>query len=121
MMDENGHWYARPVFFVGDCEASLGFYERLGFTEEWRHEESGDLLVVQVSYRGCEIILNRNAERSGGGRLFLSLAAGQVRSFVETLVAAGVSVADGNWGMPVKIIRDPDGNDLLLYDDELSK
>ena len=42
-------WYARQVFFVIDCDASLRFYAGLGFVEDWRHEEDGSLVAVQVS------------------------------------------------------------------------
>jgi len=109
-------WYARPVFFVIDCEAALRFYARLGFIEDWRHEEDGVLVAVQVSRSGCELILNR---RAGGGRLFLSLHRGQVARCVAQFLAAGVEVRDDHWGMPVKAVSDPDGNDLLLVDDDM--
>lgn len=29
-------WFARPVLNVRDVEASLPFYEKLGFTSSWR-------------------------------------------------------------------------------------
>jgi len=112
-------WYARPVFFVIDCEAALRFYAGLGFVEDWRHEEDGALVAVQVSRSGCELILNRNGPRAGGGRLFLSLHRGQVARCVTRFLAAGVEVRDDHWGMPVKAVSDPDGNDLLLVDDDL--
>jgi hypothetical protein len=30
-------------------------------------------------------------------------------------------VRDDSWGMPVKAVSDPDGNDLLLTDDDLTQ
>src|SRR5262245_1208069 len=46
-------WYARPVFFVTDLEASLRFYtDKLGFTKKW-HKAT----VCQVEHGECEIIL----------------------------------------------------------------
>ena len=30
----------------------------------------------------------------------------------------GIEAQDGYWGMPVKTVRDPDGNDLLFHDDD---
>jgi len=120
MSDSAESWYARPVFFVTDCEEALRFYGALGFREAWRHEEDGSIIAVQVDRDGAELSLNRNAKRAGGGRLFLSLHQGQVARCVASFVAAGVEVRDAHWGMPVKAISDPDGNDLLLYDDDLT-
>ena len=121
MPSEVGVWYARPVFFVTDCEEALRFYARLGFAEDWRYEEDGCLVAVQVNRSGAELILNRNHQRAGGGRLFLSLHRGQVTKCADEFLEAGVEVRDGNWGMPVKAVSDPDGNDLLLSDDDLTR
>ena len=114
-------WYARPVFFVSDCQAALHFYGRLGFKEAWRSEESGIIVAAQVNRGGAEIILNRNRDRAGGGRLFVSLDRGEVASIIGEFDAAGISMADAIWGMPVKVVRDPEGNDLLFYDDDLKR
>jgi catechol 2,3-dioxygenase-like lactoylglutathione lyase family enzyme len=120
MSDSDESWYARPVFFVTNAEAALRFYNKLGFQEAWRHEEQGTLIVAQVNRDGAELILNRDATRAGGGRLFLSLNPGQVARCVAAFEAAGVGVSDTHWGMPMKSVRDPDGNELLFYDDDLS-
>ncbi len=119
MSDTLGSWYARPVFFVTDCEAALRFYGELGFREVWRHEENGAVVAAQVNRDGAELILNQNTARAGCGRLFLTLCRGQVAKCVESFVAAGIDVHDDYWGMPVKTISDADGNDLLLFDDDL--
>jgi len=119
MSEESEHWYARPVFFVADCEGSLRFYTALGFRESWRHADPGGLVAVQVNRDGAELILNRNAARAGGGRLFLSLERGQVARCAAAFVRAGIEVRDAHWGMPVKALRDPDGNDLLFHDADL--
>lgn len=121
MSERTIHWYARPVFFVSDCETALAFYQKLGFEEAWRHEEAGRLAAVQVDRNGAELILNRNEARAGGGRLFLSLDRGQVAACVDAFASAGVDVEDRHWGMPVKIVWDPDGNDLVFFDDDLAK
>lgn len=117
--DAEEFWYARPVFFVADCDRALAFYRALGFRVAWRHEEEGVLVALQVNRYRAEIILNQNASRAGGGRLFLSLGPGEVARAVDEFVAAGVEVRDGRWGMPVKVVADPDGNDLLFYDSDL--
>ncbi len=115
-MTENS-WYARPVFFVKDCEAARAFYSKLGFAEEWRFEEDGTVVALQVQRAGAELILNRNPERAGGGRLFLSLEAGEASRCEKEFAAKDVRVSHGHWGMPVLVIQDPDGNELLLTDD----
>ena len=119
MSDSNETWYARPVFFVTDCEKALRFYTDLGFHEAWRYEENGRLVSLQVDRDGAELCLNLNPDRAGGGRLFLSLHRGQVARCTRAFVAAGVEVRDSYWGMPVKAVSDADGNDLLFHDDDL--
>jgi catechol 2,3-dioxygenase-like lactoylglutathione lyase family enzyme len=119
MSDDDTRWYLRPVFSVTDCAASLAFYEKLGFHVAWKYEEDATIVAVQVDRDGSEIILNLNPARAGGGRVFLSLNRGQVARCCESFMAAGVDVGDGHWGMPVRVVKDLDGNDLLFYDDEM--
>ena len=114
-------WYARPVFFVSDCEASLRFYRDLGFRPSWRHEVDGRLIAVQVNRNDAELILNENPRRAGGGRISVTLYPGQVARCAEAFAAAGVEARDDHWGMPVKVVTDPDGNDLVLFDDEMAE
>ena len=41
-------WYARPVLAVRDAPKALQFYaSKLGFTEDWRHEEDGRLKSIR--------------------------------------------------------------------------
>ena len=119
MPESNAAWYSRPVFFVTDCERALEFYAALGFSEAWRSEDGGAVVALQANCRGAEVILNRSPDRAGGGRLFLSLERGDVAKCTERFAAAGVEVRDDFWGMPVKAVIDPDGNDLLFFDDDL--
>lgn len=119
MSDDAEAWYVRPVFFVTDCERALSFYEQLGFREAWRHDENGVVVAAQVDRNGAELILNQNATRAGGGRLFLSLGRGQVGRCLDSFAAA-IEVRDDYWGMPVKAVSDADGNDLIFFDDELA-
>jgi len=118
-MARDESWYARPVFFVPDCEAALDFYRRLGFRERWRHEEHGVVVAAEVDRGKAELILNRHPERAGHGRLFLSLERGEVAACVEAFAREGIEAADAYWGMPVKVVVDPAGNDLLFFDDDL--
>jgi catechol 2,3-dioxygenase-like lactoylglutathione lyase family enzyme len=107
------------VFFVADCDASLHFYRKLGFREAWRHEESGAVVAAQVDRPGVELILNRNAQRAGSGRLFVSLNRGEVARCAREFAAESIHMQDAHWGMAVKVVRDPDGNDLIFRDDSL--
>jgi uncharacterized glyoxalase superfamily protein PhnB len=118
-----GTWYARPVFFTRDVQSLLHHYvDVFGFEEAWRHERDGRVIAAQVNRAGCEVIFNDPGDRDGGGgRLFLSLDRGQSQRYADELRAAGADVSTGHWGMPVVILRDPDGNELLLHDDELGE
>jgi catechol 2,3-dioxygenase-like lactoylglutathione lyase family enzyme len=122
MANDADRWYPRPVFFVSDCERAVRFYGVLGFRVKWRHEEDGVLVAVQVDRGDVEVILNRNVKRApGGGRLFIVLDRGQVAKSAAAFTAAGVEVRDDHWGMKVKAISDPDGNDLLFFDDDMEE
>ena len=109
-------WYARPVLFVRDASRSRDFYlEELGFTESWRHEQEGELLIVQVARARCELILTQQwPDKAGGGLLFISLDAGEFEIAIAQFTAAGVEVRDGWWGYDLKVVADPDGNELYF-------
>src|SRR5688572_18246716 len=62
-------WYSRPVLFVSDVQAALGFYiDKLGFEKKW-HKGT----VCQVDRGGCEIILCEDSTRRDKARLFVEL------------------------------------------------
>jgi catechol 2,3-dioxygenase-like lactoylglutathione lyase family enzyme len=84
-------WYARPVLFVSDLERSVGFYvDQLGFKERWRHEDAGKLLVAQVDRQSCELILSsQEPEKTGRGRMFISLDVDVLRSVRAELEGRG--------------------------------
>ena len=107
-------WYVRPVFFVADGEAALAFYKALGFEESWRFETDGRLDVFQVARNDLLLILERRGDRAGGGRLFFELFPEKLEEFLHLATAAGIRVEDGRWGMPIKTILDPDGNELYF-------
>ena len=56
-------WYARPVFFVTDCEAALRFYASLGFVEDWRHAEHSGTSCVHLSLRQTADTLQQRTGR----------------------------------------------------------
>lgn len=108
-------WYSRTVFFVKDTQRSLTFYvEKLGFNEDWTHKEEDKLIVAQVSRNGFEIILNKDIEKAGNGRIFISLHDEHVEPFRKEIKEKKISVSDKSWGMPVTEIVDTDGNELFF-------
>lgn len=116
-------WFARPILHVSDVEAAIRFYvDQLGFTEVWRHEDGGALLVAQVDRAGCALILAGNlSDRAGGGAMFISLNAGSKEAQARALDALrdeftsrGAEVGDGRWGYRVLVVADPDGNTLMF-------
>lgn len=109
-------WYSRPVWSVADTARSLDFYaSKLGFTEAWRYEENGRLLIVQVDREGCELILSSQwPERIGRGLVFVSLDLDVLEALRVELTAKGVEVKDGRWGYRLAVVADPDGNQLFF-------
>jgi len=109
-------WYSRPVFFVESVERSIAFYaEKLGFTEGFRYEEEGTILVGQVNREDCEIILNcQRPEKTGRGRIFISIDIEPLRMLRAEFENRGAPIKDGWWGYDTMIIEDPDGNELFF-------
>jgi catechol 2,3-dioxygenase-like lactoylglutathione lyase family enzyme len=109
-------WYARPVLFVSDLERSIAFYvKQLGFKENWRHQDGHQLLVAQVDRETCELILSsQEPEKTGRGRMFLSLDVETLQAVRAELEGRGVEVADGSWGYRLMVVKDPDGNELYF-------
>jgi catechol 2,3-dioxygenase-like lactoylglutathione lyase family enzyme len=109
-------WYSRPVFFVESVERSIAFYtEKLGFTQGFRYEEEGKVLVGQVNREDCEIVLNcQQPEKTGHSRIFISIDIGPLQALRAEFEARGAPIRDGWWGYDTMIIRDPDGNELFL-------
>ena len=107
-------WYTRPVLSVRDAPAALAFYgEKLRFKEDWRYEEAGRLRIVQVSREGCELILSDQwPDDAGQARLFISLDRADFDNLVADSVGWSLSLANGDWGYPLKVVEDPDGNRL---------
>jgi catechol 2,3-dioxygenase-like lactoylglutathione lyase family enzyme len=107
-------WYARPVLAVREASAALAFYaEKLGFREDWRHEEAGVLRIVQVSRSGCELILSDQwPEDAGQGRIFVSLDRPDFDRLIAESNERGFALQRGHWGYELEVVEDPDGNRL---------
>ena len=109
-------WYSRPVLFVASVEQAIEFYrDRLGFVESWRHVEEGRALVGEVTREDCTLILNcQQPERTGRGRMFISLDPEPLRRLRAEIESRGAPVRDGWWGYDTMIVEDPDGNELFF-------
>jgi len=109
-------WYSRPVFFVENDERSIAFYvEKLGFTQGFRYEEDGRILVGQVDREDCEIILNaQQPDKVGNGRIFVSTDLERLQKLRSEFEGRGAPIRDGWWGYDTMIVEDPDGNALFF-------
>jgi catechol 2,3-dioxygenase-like lactoylglutathione lyase family enzyme len=117
--DRDAHlWYARPVLFVSDIQAALGFYVgTLGFEKKW-HEADGKGTVCQVDRGGCEIILCEDPARRDRGRLFVELNREGIDELRREIAERPVQAEKAWWGYDVIRIADPGGNELLFPLDE---
>ena len=103
-------WYARPVFFVADLEASLRFYiGKLGFTKKWHK-----VTVCQVDHGECEIILCQSDKRQDKGRLFVELTRAGMEDLRRQIAERSVPFDKTWWGYDCIRITDPDANELLF-------
>jgi catechol 2,3-dioxygenase-like lactoylglutathione lyase family enzyme len=102
------------VLAVRDAAQALAFYaDKLGFREDWRHEEEGRLRITQLSRAGCEVILSDQwPEDAGRGRLFISLDAADFAAMQADLAGRGAELTRGHWGYELVVVEDPDGNRL---------
>ena len=108
-------WYSRPVFFVESVERSITFYiEKLGFTQGFRYEEGGKILVGQVNREDCEIIFTCQQPENGRSRIFISIDLEPLRALRVEFERLGAPIKDGWWGYDTMIIEDPDGNELFF-------
>jgi len=107
-------WHTRTVFFVKDAERSIAFYrDKLGCTLDWDYQEEGRSVVCQVSREGLKLILAAQDDRKAGqGRVFITHVKGS--ELRKEIAEKGIEAQDDDWGMPVIVIEDPDGNQLLF-------
>jgi len=90
----SGDWYARPVLSVRDATTALAFY-----TDNWRFEDEGRMLIVQVSRQACSIILSQQwPQDAAEGRLLISLDPPDFEAMQVDLAARGAPLGEGMWG-----------------------
>jgi predicted enzyme related to lactoylglutathione lyase len=103
---------------VSDMDRALQFYsETLGLDIE-EHQEDWSLVTAGAVSIGLN---GRDEEASGGegGAVIAFRPSDEIEDAVEALAAEGVEIAGGvtehPWGK-VATFRDPDGNELQLYE-----
>ncbi|MEM7017845.1 MAG: glyoxalase superfamily protein [Pseudomonadota bacterium] len=110
-----GTWYVRTVFFVADVDKALDFYiDVLGFEKQWDYREQDEIIVAQVTRHGLELILNKDIEKAGNGRLFIALEQSQVDALRQEFEDKQIQSNNISWGMPVIEVLDPDNNQLYF-------
>jgi catechol 2,3-dioxygenase-like lactoylglutathione lyase family enzyme len=107
-------WFSRTVFFVKDADRSIAFYrDKLGCVLDWNYQEEGRSTVCQVSRQGFKLILAAQDDRKAGqGRIFVTHV--EESALRKEIAEKGIEAQDDEWGMPVIVIEDPDGNQLLF-------
>ena len=104
----------------GSATRALRFYtETLGFSLEWKHEEQGRAFVFEVSLFGFQLTLNQTKpsteDRAGHGRVFIGPDDDQVDGFRGHIREKGIKTDVVQWGAPMLVIRDLDGNELFFW------
>jgi catechol 2,3-dioxygenase-like lactoylglutathione lyase family enzyme len=99
-----------PVLQVADANASIGWYERLGFTKQWEHRfEPGFPAFVSIARGRARLFLS---EHSGDARpdTLLHLVVGDIEAVVAEF---GRPAGEQLYGCEFEL-RDPDGNRLRI-------
>ena len=105
----------REPFFDKDTQKSLAFYvENLGFIEDWTYLEHDEMIVAHVSRDGFELIRNKDLNKAGMGRVFISLYDERVDPLRKEMKENRVVMTSKNWGMAVSEIPDIVRNALFF-------
>jgi uncharacterized glyoxalase superfamily protein PhnB len=115
----------QPVLMSRDVEASIRFYERLGFTAAFR-DDPADVRYAGVRRDGIELHLQWHDAREWdypNDRPTYRFAVADVDALFEEFRAAGALspesiVHDTPWGTREFHVRDPDRNGLQFYRSE---
>jgi catechol 2,3-dioxygenase-like lactoylglutathione lyase family enzyme len=103
---------AIPVLRVVDASAAAAWYERLGFSEDWRHQyEPGFPWFISISAPGgATLFLSEHAEDAPpGGTVYLV-----VHDIAEMARSCGTAATEQPWGDLEFTVQDPDGNRLRV-------
>ncbi|MEV4710076.1 VOC family protein [Micromonospora sp. NPDC049374] len=111
-----------PIITAADLEAALRFYEGLlGGRVEYRFPETGEAAYVSLRFGDGQLGIGRKAaDELPAGPATLWVYVADCATALARLDEAGVEVlADPQpqpWGERMAIVRDPDGNRVLIAD-----
>ena len=111
-------WYTRPIFTVTDMPRALQHYcGRLGFMQDWKHDENGRTIVTQVNKGECELILEEKSDQArvtAATRVYISLEPEEMQRLEQVVRDKNIPVEHVFWGYDLLQIADPDNNLLLV-------
>ncbi|MEV1329001.1 VOC family protein [Micromonospora costi] len=112
-----------PILTTADLAAALRFYGKLlGGTVTYRFPEEGEPAYVSLRLGAGHLGIGRQEEPGTltNDRVTLWVYVADCAAAVERLRAAGVPVvaepAAQPWGERMAVVRDPDGNRVLVAD-----
>lgn len=114
----------QPVLMVGDVEAAIAFYERLGFSLAFR-DTSGAARYAGIRRDSAELHLQWHDSgewNRGGDRPTYRFVVPEIEALFEEFSALVppldmTELLDTPWGTREFHVRDPDGNGLQFYRD----
>lgn len=99
-----------PILWTGNADASVRWYERLGFVKESEHRFAADLPAFVAVARGdVRLFLSEHAGDARPDTL-VYLRLGDVDAIADEF---GVTIEIAPWAREVEL-RDPDGNRLRI-------
>ncbi|NGM11784.1 VOC family protein [Verrucosispora sp. WMMA2044] len=111
-----------PIITAADLDAALRFYEGLlGGRVEYRFPETGEAAYVSLRFGDGQLGIGRQeAGEQPAGPVTLWVYVADCAAALARLVGAGVEVLaepqTQPWGERMAIVRDPDGNRVLVAD-----
>ncbi|MEU7045658.1 glyoxalase superfamily protein [Streptomyces varsoviensis] len=99
-----------PILRVESAAAALGWYGRLGFTQQWEHRfEPGLPAFVEVARGPVRLFLSEHTGDARPGTLVYL----RVRDVDAIAAEFAVPVEEAPWAREIEL-RDPDGNRLRI-------
>ncbi|HKQ20026.1 MAG TPA: VOC family protein [Candidatus Eisenbacteria bacterium] len=113
-----------PTLTVNDLQASIKFYEGLGFSVSDKYEDDGRLMGVMISAGGSQLGLSQDDFGKGtdrvkgvGMRLYLETDQ-NIEELAAQARASGINMGEGPgplpWGQIGFTVTDPDGFKMTI-------
>lgn len=107
-----------PILRVADVEASLAWWQRVGFEHDFTHRYGGDTTHRFMGIRrdGADVFLSENvADADGPGLVFV-----WVPNVDEVAAKFGVEIEQHPWARDFEV-TDPDGNRVRVGTKEVGQ